>query len=378
VALSACTGGSAMPTAAPATQRRAVTTSSAPASSPVLVTTSSNRRDVPGASDRPSLKAPQLRVPSDGQQVVMVDSTDGEGVWVRRQPAGEPLRVWPDGTPMLVVGEDQVADDRTWRNVTTLDGQSGWVAADFVKTVDRATIAASMPELEALLNGTDRGAAAATRDLQARLAVGEATPSATPAATQQVGQPTASSATTAKVAPKPRGAFVGRSLVPPTATTGATAGATTTAAATVAATATPQPTSTSAPTATPIKAATGASSIDVGETTMAVAGAERGVNTRIGNRPRSGMELLAIKVTVSNHGDAPFALYRGAFRLALSDRTRVEPLAGGTSPLPYSAEVAPDDDLEGTLTFEVPTGTRVDSLIWAPDRDASYSLALPN
>jgi hypothetical protein len=97
---------------------------------------------------------------------------------------------------------------------------------------------------------------------------------------------------------------------------------------------------------------------------------------KIVNRPRDGMELAAVQVRIANGGDAPLAVYRGAFRLALSDRTRVEPLAGGQSPLPYSASVAPGEELEGWLTFEVPTGTRIDSLVWSPERDVSYALGI--
>ena len=43
-----------------------------------------------------------------------------------------------------------------------------------------------------------------------------------------------------------------------------------------------------------------------------------------------------------------------------------------------TSEVAPGDDVEGSLTFELPSGTRVDALIWAPERDVTYSLALQN
>jgi hypothetical protein len=32
--------------------------------------------------------------------------------------------------------------------------------------------------------------------------------------------------------------------------------------------------------------------------------------------------------------------------------------------------------MEGSLTFEVPSGTRVDELIWAPERDVAYSLGI--
>ena len=109
---------------------------------------------------------------------------------------------------------------------------------------------------------------------------------------------------------------------------------------------------------------------------MALAGSERGLPIQIGNRPRAGMEIMSVRVKVKNTDAAPFALYRGSFRLALSDRTRVEPLAGGDAPMPYSASVEPGGELEGTLTFEVPSGTRVDGLIWAPERDVAYSLGI--
>ena len=111
---------------------------------------------------------------------------------------------------------------------------------------------------------------------------------------------------------------------------------------------------------------------------MAVTGADKAIPLKIGARPRAGMELWSIQVQVTNHGDGPFALYRGSFRLALSDHSRLEPLAGGASPLPYSAEVAPGDSLEGALIFEVPSGTRVDGLVWAPERDVAYSLNVPS
>ena len=110
--------------------------------------------------------------------------------------------------------------------------------------------------------------------------------------------------------------------------------------------------------------------------TMAVAGSERGLPIQIGNRPRAGLELMSVRVKMTSRDAAPFALYRGSFRLALSDRARAEPLAGGDSPIPYSASIEPGGELEGSLVFEVPTGTRVDGLVWAPERDVAYSLGI--
>jgi hypothetical protein len=109
---------------------------------------------------------------------------------------------------------------------------------------------------------------------------------------------------------------------------------------------------------------------------VAVVGSQHAVPIQIGNRPRAGMELLSVQVKVTNRDAAPFALYRGSFRLALSDRICAEPPAGGESPLPYSASGEPGGEIEGSLTFEIPVGTRVDGLVWAPERDVAYSLAI--
>jgi hypothetical protein len=363
VATSACAGGTATTVSAPTVQRRAVVVAASPAASPIVVNAGSGHPDPKPAASAAGGPSAALKLPADGQQVVMVESTDGQGVWVRRQPAGEPLRVWPDGSPMLVVGDDALAGGRTWRNVTTLDGQTGWVAAEFVATVDPAVLVASMPSLNDLLHASASAPGGVPRDVQARVVVGEGTRTAdqsgAPAAAPPPPPPTAVAAT-----PKPAAAFVGQRAPG------------TNAAVTAGATATSQPTATPLPTATPIKAPAGATSIDAGPVTMAVSGVDRGIPLEIGARPRTGMELLAIQVQVKNRGDQPFALYRGSFRLALSDRTRVEPLAGGNAPLPYSAEIAPGAALDGSLVFEVPTGTRVDALVWAPERDIAYSLGV--
>jgi hypothetical protein len=370
VAATACAGGADSTSVAPAVQRKVVSVSASPGASPVIVSANSGAR-----RDSSTATGLALVLPSDGKQIVVVDSTDGEGVWVRRQPAGDPLKVWPDGSPMLIVGEDKDTDGRTWRNVATLDGQTGWVAAQFVIPVDpgmMAAIAPSVSELLAAASGTPAGIPAG---LQARVAVGDASPAPSQSAAQ-------SGAPTAPATPKPQPSFVGQNVPTPTPkiqpgplASGTSATASSSAANSAA---TPLPTSTRAPTATPIRAPSGATTIDVNDTIMSVAGVEKSTPSKLGNRPRAGMELLSIQVKVANDGDRPFARYRGAFRLALSDRSRLEPLAGGDSPLPYSAEIAPGDALEGALVFEVPTGTRIDALVWAPERDVAYSLSVPS
>jgi hypothetical protein len=328
---------------------------------PIVVNASSGRRPTPTSAPAGApLSASSLRMPTSGKNVVMVDSTDGEGLWVRREPGGDPLKTWPDFSPMLVIGEDQTVDGRVWRSVLTLDGQTGWAAGEFLIPADEQTVAAVLPSLT--MPNTPVPLAAG---LQARVAVPEATAPPAPAALAPPPPPTAAAT------PRRPAAYVGQPA-PPTATTATVAN--TQAAA--AATATPQPTASTAPTATPIRAPAGAHSLDAGSATLVVVDTDRGMPLKIGTRPRAGMELAAVQVKITNGGDTPLAIYRGAFRLALSDRSRVEPLAGGQSPLPYSASVAPGDELAGWLTFEVPAGTRVDSLVWSPERDIAYALGI--
>src|SRR6185503_5672134 len=68
--------------------------------------------------------------------IAVVTKTNGLGVWVRREPAGEPIKVWPEGAPMAIIGPDQQAAGIVWRHVRTLDAESGWVAADYLADAD--------------------------------------------------------------------------------------------------------------------------------------------------------------------------------------------------------------------------------------------------
>jgi hypothetical protein len=68
-------------------------------------------------------------------QAVRVSGTDGQGVSLRDapNPTSRRLVVVPEGARLTIIGEDVQAGGRTWRNVKTASGQSGWVAADYVK-----------------------------------------------------------------------------------------------------------------------------------------------------------------------------------------------------------------------------------------------------
>ncbi|MGE3267879.1 MAG: cellulase family glycosylhydrolase [Chloroflexota bacterium] len=66
---------------------------------------------------------------------VRVAGTDGQGVSLREKPgvASRRLTVVPEGARLTVIGEDAQGDGRTWRNVKSANGTSGWVAAEFVR-----------------------------------------------------------------------------------------------------------------------------------------------------------------------------------------------------------------------------------------------------
>jgi hypothetical protein len=70
-----------------------------------------------------------------GGPTVRVAGTDGQGVTLRERPGtgGRRLTVVPEGSRLTVIGEDQQADGRGWRNVRTASGASGWVAAEYVR-----------------------------------------------------------------------------------------------------------------------------------------------------------------------------------------------------------------------------------------------------
>ncbi|MCC7369987.1 MAG: hypothetical protein IT306_16290 [Chloroflexi bacterium] len=324
--------------------------------SPIVVSASSGR--APTATPmmaKAALSAPTLRLPTDGRSVVVVNSTDSDGLWTRREPGGEPLRTWADGTPMLVIGEDEQADGRVWKQVQTLDGQIAWAAAEYLVPADEQVLAAALPGLL-----VPRTPAPVAPGVQARVAVTDTAPTPTPAPLMPVA-PTATRRTVA----------IAGQAAPTQPPAAASSGA-----ASAQATATPQPTATVVPTATPIRAPSGSNVIEAEDAVLTVIGTDRGMPNKIGNRPRDGMELAAVQVKIVNNGDEPLAVYRGAFRLSLSDRSRVEPLAGGASPLPYSTLVPVGGVLEGWLTFEVPSGGRTDAIIWAPDRGTTYAVGL--
>jgi hypothetical protein len=92
-------------------------------------------------ANAPAAPAVQAAAPADegaGQgtgPTVRVAGTDGQGVTLREKPGttGRRLSVVPEGARLTVIGDDADADGRTWRNVRTSGGASGWVAGEYVR-----------------------------------------------------------------------------------------------------------------------------------------------------------------------------------------------------------------------------------------------------
>lgn len=65
--------------------------------------------------------------------ILRVANTGGQGVYIRPAPdAPERIRAWPEGSIMVVVGQERAAGGLIWTNVKDPDGNVGWVASDFL------------------------------------------------------------------------------------------------------------------------------------------------------------------------------------------------------------------------------------------------------
>jgi len=63
--------------------------------------------------------------------VWQVANTGGSGAWLYGLPSSTaPVRQWPDGTLLEVVGRDLFAEGRSWKKMRDPSGNEGWVLAD--------------------------------------------------------------------------------------------------------------------------------------------------------------------------------------------------------------------------------------------------------
>jgi hypothetical protein len=71
-------------------------------------------------------------------QRLTVANTGGDGVALRRDPSrsqtgGNRIRVWPDGTTLLPMGESTHADEWDWYKVKDPAGNVGWIPKQYVR-----------------------------------------------------------------------------------------------------------------------------------------------------------------------------------------------------------------------------------------------------
>lgn len=73
---------------------------------------------------------------SAGERVRVVNA-EGGAVNIRSEPttSSNPVAQVTDGTTLDIVGPNRDGDTRTWRNVRTSDGKSGWIASTLVETI---------------------------------------------------------------------------------------------------------------------------------------------------------------------------------------------------------------------------------------------------
>jgi len=111
------------------------TSTSQPTSTPnptATVTPLPTLESGPTETPKPTPAVPQVATVTGMR--VQVGLTDGTGVNLRARPRtdAESLGVLADGTQLDVVGEDVQGEGRTWRNVRTARGVTGWVAAQYL------------------------------------------------------------------------------------------------------------------------------------------------------------------------------------------------------------------------------------------------------
>ncbi len=86
------------------------------------------------ATGVPAAAASPAATGSSQALYLTVVNTDGQGVYLRQEaPAGERLKLWPEGTSMRAIGGDRTVDGRLWRQVEDPDGNRGWMPGEYLR-----------------------------------------------------------------------------------------------------------------------------------------------------------------------------------------------------------------------------------------------------
>ena len=90
----------------------------------------------PQAADSDQQTGAAMDESQEGSPIlVVVAVTGGSGARLRAEPSATAavLRVLDDGALLELLGEETYSEGRRWVEVKTMDGLSGWVAADFLE-----------------------------------------------------------------------------------------------------------------------------------------------------------------------------------------------------------------------------------------------------
>lgn len=81
----------------------------------------------------PPVALPPLREPELFHGVVRVANTANQGVFIRATPRlNDRVRLWPEGTVMLLTGAEVEVEGRHWLQVRAPDGVVGWIPDQFL------------------------------------------------------------------------------------------------------------------------------------------------------------------------------------------------------------------------------------------------------
>ena len=128
----------ATPTSSPSDADRPTTGTPTEAISTLTATTatSTEATSTLTATEEAATGTPTVtETPTEPPEIIfLVTNTDGDGVNIRAATDDpESIKVWEDGTEMVVIGPDVTAEGRDWKNVRDPDGNEGFVAAEFLE-----------------------------------------------------------------------------------------------------------------------------------------------------------------------------------------------------------------------------------------------------
>lgn len=113
---------------------------STPVDNDAILQTATTTTD-PAAKPSPTSPVPTLTptttptpIPTDTPIVVIAIVTSPNGLWLRESPGGtQEVELIADGTELIVLNGNEVAEDIEWQLVRTPSGLEGWVAAEYIQ-----------------------------------------------------------------------------------------------------------------------------------------------------------------------------------------------------------------------------------------------------